>query len=164
MLEIKQGYVWLVQRILFIGIIGWILFSQVFILMQAKGNGMFPSIKDGDLILGFRLQMDYIKDDVVVYEYKGEKYIGRILGKENDVIMMDEETGTLSVNGAVQNGEILFPTYPEEELTYPYTVTQDSVFILGDYRTHSKDSRSFGCIKMEDVKAKVITILRRREL
>lgn len=38
------------------------------------------------------------------------------------------------------------------------------VFLLGDYRTQTKDSRDYGPIKMEDVKAKVITVLRRREL
>lgn len=44
------------------------------------------------------------------------------------------------------------------------TVPEGSVFILGDYRTHAKDSREFGPISIENVKAKVITILRRREL
>ena len=47
---------------------------------------------------------------------------------------------------------------------YPYRVPKGCVFLLGDYRTQTKDSRDYGPIKMEDVKAKVITVLRRREL
>ena len=103
------------------------------------------------------------KEDVVVYEAGGKTHVGRILGCETDVITMDD-TGTLLVNGTAQTGEIAFPTYAKEGITYPYTVPEGSVFILGDYRTHAKDSREFGPISIENVKAKVITILRRREL
>ena len=124
---------------------------------------MFPAVKDGDLILGFRLQREYVKDDVVVYEADGETHVGRIMGRETDVITMDD-TGTLLVNGTVQGGEILFPTYPEDGIEYPYTVPEGCVFILGDYRTQSKDSREYGSVPLKNVKAKVITILRRRQL
>lgn len=47
-------------------------------------------------------------------------------------------------------------------ITYPYTVPEGHVFILGDYRTQTEDSRDHGPIPMEDVEAKVITILRRQ--
>ena len=124
---------------------------------------MFPAVKDGDLLIGYRLQKTYLKDDVVVYEADGKLRTGRILGRESDVITMDD-SGTLLVNGTVQSGEILFPTYAKEGIEYPYRIPEGQVFILGDYRTQAEDSRDFGCISLEDVKAKVITILRRREI
>ncbi len=69
------------------------------------------------------------------------------------------------VNGTPQTGEIAFPTYAKKGIKkYPYRVPKGCVFLLGDYRTQTKDSRDYGPIKMEDVKAKVITVLRRREL
>lgn len=68
------------------------------------------------------------------------------------------------VNGSAQSGEILYPTYAKDALIYPYTVSEDSVFILGDYRTQSEDSRDFGAVPLSAVKAKVITLLRRRSL
>ena len=60
--------------------------------------------------------------------------------------------------------EIIFPTFPGETLTYPYRVAGDSVFVLGDYRTQTEDSRNFGSIPLDDVEGKVITYLRRRGL
>ena len=161
--EIRSGYIRLVVDIAALAVIGILLFTQVFLVMQAPGNGMFPAIKDGDLIIGFRLQGEYLKDDVVVYEADGETHVGRIMGRETDVITMDD-TGTLLVNGTVQGGEILFPTYPEDGMEYPYTVPEGYVFILADYRTQAVDSREYGSIPIENVKAKVITILRRRQL
>ena len=172
--EIKEGYIRLFWRIVLIVAVGWLLFTQVFLIGQAPDNEMFPAVEAGDLLIGYRLEQNLDragelvtvlgeKEDVVVYEVDGKTYVGRILGCETDVITMDD-TGTLLVNGTAQTGEIAFPTYAKEGITYPYTVPEGSVFILGDYRTHAKDSREFGPISMEDVKAKVITILRRREL
>lgn len=159
----KREYISLLIRVFALALIGWFLFTQVFLVAQAKGNDMFPAVKDGDLIIGYRLQETYLKDDVIVYEADGKLRTGRILGRESDVITMDD-SGTLLVNGTVQSGEILFPTYAKAGIEYPYTVPEGSVFVLGDYRTQAEDSRDFGCISLEDVKAKVITILRRREI
>ena len=161
--ETRRDYINLLMQIILLAVIGWLLFTQIFLVAQAKGNDMFPAVKDGDLIIGYRLQGTYLKDDVIVYEADGKLRTGRILGRESDVITMDD-SGTLLVNGTVQSGEILFPTYAKAGIEYPYTVPEGSVFVLGDYRTQTEDSRDFGSISLEDVKAKVITILRRREI
>lgn len=160
-LSIRLGYQDLFIRILVLIIVGYLLFTQVFLLTQVRGNEMFPAIKDGDLILAFRLEQAYAKSDVVVYEVDGKTYIGRILAKENDIVTLDE-SGTLLVNGTVQSGEILFPTYATDTLEYPYRVPENCVFVLGDYRTQAIDSRELGPISIDDIEGKVITFLRRR--
>ena len=139
----------------------WVLLTQVYLVTQASGSEMFPAVKDGDLVIAFRLQGDYAKDDVVVYTVDGQRRVGRVVARETDVITLDD-SGTLLVNGTVQSGEILYPSYAKEGITYPYTVPEGHVFILGDYRTQTEDSRDHGPIPMEDVEAKVITILRRQ--
>lgn len=159
----RQGYVNLLFRVLFLALVGWILLSQVFLITQASGNDMFPAMKDGDLVIAFRIQQEYAKNDVVVYTVDGEKHIGRIAARATDTVILDD-SGTLLVNGTTQSGEILYPTYAKEGLEYPYLVPEGHVFILGDYRTQTEDSRDFGSIPLKDVKGKVITILRRRGL
>ena len=37
----------------------WVLLTQVYLVTQASGNEMFPAVKDGDLVLGIRLEKDY---------------------------------------------------------------------------------------------------------
>ena len=162
-LETKKGYVSLFFRVALLVLAGWILCTKVFLFAQASGSGMFPAVKDGDLMIGFRLQSEYAKNDVIVYTYAGQLCVGRIAAREGDVVNIDE-AGTLYVNGTQQSGEILYPTYPRPAVTYPLTVPQGSVFVLGDYRTASEDSRDRGPIPMTQVQGKVITILRRRGL
>lgn len=162
-LNTKQEYISLFVRIAVLALTAYVVFTQVFLITQNKGLGMFPAMKDGDLIIAYRMQKDYAKSDVVVFEINGRQEVARIIARETDVVAIDE-TGTLRVNGTVQAGEILYPTYPKDILEYPYSVPEGHVFVMGDYRTNTVDSRDYGPVPMENLKAKVITILRRRGL
>ena len=46
----------LLGRVVVLAAAAWVLFTQVFLLTQASGNSMFPAVKDGDLLIGYRLQ------------------------------------------------------------------------------------------------------------
>lgn len=153
----------LIVRVAVLAIAGWLLFTQVFLITQTSGQSMFPSLKDGDLAIVFRLQEDYAREDVIAYTVDGKRYFGRIIARETDVVTLDE-SGSLLVNGTTQSGEIMYPTYAKEGIEYPYRVPNGCVFVLGDYRTQTQDSRDFGPISMDNVEGKVITILRRRGL
>ena len=117
-IALRRGYWSLLWRIIVIAAVCWLMFTQVFLLTQAQGNGMFPAVKDGDLVIAFRLQGAYAKDDVVVYTVDGQRRVGRVVARETDVITLDD-SGTLLVNGTVQSGEILYPSYAKEGITYP---------------------------------------------
>ena len=140
-----------------------VFLTQVYLVTQASGSEMFPAVKDGDLVLGCRLEKDYAKNDVVVYERSGRLRVGRVLARGGDIVTLSE-SGVVEVNGSAQGGGILYPTYPKSLLSYPYAVPEDSVFILGDCRTQAEDSRDFGPVQCSAVKAKVITLIRRRGL
>lgn len=161
--EIKTGYVFLLLRILLIAVIAWVIFTKVFLITQITGNNMFPSVKDGDLAIVFRLHRNYAKNDVVLYTYNGKRYVGRIAALEHDVVALSD-SGILQVNGTEQNGEILYPTYAEDTLDYPHTVSDGCVFILDDYRTAAHDSRERGDVPLEYVDGKIISLFRRRSL
>ena len=157
----RRDYGALLVKIAAMALSGWILFAQIFMFTQCLGMGMFPAIEDGDLVLVYRLHRDYQKGDVVLYSNGTENLLGRIVALEDDRVMMDD-TGVLVVNGNQQDGEIMYPTYTDSGTEYPFTVPKNSIYVLGDYRTQTEDSRDFGPIPMEDIQGKVITIVRRR--
>ena len=158
---IAQEYISLAVKFAVLALVLAVLFTQVFLITQVSGNDMFPAVKDGDLVVAYRLQGSYAKDDVVVFNQGGQLRTGRIIGREGDVINMDE-SGNLQVNGTTQAGEILYPTYAREGSTYPYVVPEGCVYILCDYRTQCEDSRDFGPVRTSALEGKVITLLRRR--
>ena len=162
-LYLKKGYISLLTRIIILVLVAYIFLSQIFLITRAKGNYMFPAVKDGDLVMAFRLHRDYVKDDIAVYQVEGKDYMGRVAGRGGDVVNLDE-SGDFILNGGIQVGEIIYPTYAKQGISYPLEIEEDKFFFLGDHRTESEDSRDFGPIEKKNVKGKVITILRRRGL
>lgn len=161
--SIHEDYKSLFLQLIVIGIVAYLMFTQVLLITQAKGNGMFPAVKDGDLLIGYRLQPEYAKNDIIIYTQDGKLNVGRVVARATDMVNLDD-SGTLLVNGTAQGGEIIYPSYAKEEIDYPYRIPENSVFVMGDFRTQTTDSRDFGAVSMENVEGKVITLLRRRGL
>lgn len=162
-LIIRRAYLDLLKRTLFLVLVIYLLFSQVFLITRVQGNSMFPALKDGDLVLGFRLQKTWQMDDLLIFEEAGTRRIARLVAQEKDLVEIED--GFLKINEVVQIGDLLYETHPKEEgVSFPYRVEENHLFLLGDHRGQAYDSRSFGALPSRVVEGKVITILRRRGL
>lgn len=140
----------------------WAALSFVVCVNIHYGNNMYPSIRDGDLVVTFRLQRPFL-NAAVLYERNGKLCLGRVVGMPGHVINISWE-GTLTVNGISPAEEVFYPTYPSEngEISYPYTVGEGEVFILNDFRSNTADSRIFGGVDVNDVKGPLLLSMRRR--
>jgi signal peptidase I len=138
------------------------LFSFVFGIHRSTEAAMHPMVKDGDLVVYYRLDKSYTASDVIVLEYNGQLQTRRVIATAGDTVNVTENG--LMVNGAyVAEPDIYEKTYPiTEEIAFPLTVGEDEVFVLGDSREHAGDSRMYGCVKVRDTYGKVMMILRRR--
>ena len=159
----------LITRVICIGVIAYLVLTYGFLITQCHGLNMFPAMKDGDLCIVFRSEAQNLfndplkQNDVIAYQMNGKCGFGRVMAVAGDVVILDE-SGNVSVNGVNQRQDLPFPTYPKDDTEFPMQVPKGHVYVLGDYRTNTTDSRDFGPIPLEDVEGKVITILRRRGL
>lgn len=161
--KLIKGYTKLVIRTLVFLMILFVFFTKILFFARVEGIQMFPSLKDGDLALGYALADDYRPGDVVVYEADGKLHFDRILALAGNEVEIDG-SGDVKVNGISENGEILYPSYDKGTIRYPYQVEEGNMFILGDYRVETKDSRTYGAVPQTRIKGKILTILRRRGL
>lgn len=159
-LATKEGYLELLKSIFIMILIILLSFHYVFTFTTADGTNMYPAILDGDLVLGYRLDRNYVKNDVVVCTINGREQIGRVVAKGGDSVNITDD-GILYVNGTQQTGEIAFITEPGKQ-TYPYIVPEGNVYLLGDFRTRTYDSRDYGPVSLNSIKSKVVCIFRRR--
>jgi signal peptidase I len=142
----------------------WFVFSFVFSVNQMSGETMYPRLRDGDLLLSFRLERSYEVDDVVLYKHNGVQSVARVVAQAGDVVDVSED-GYLVINGNIKQEEVFYATEAKAGgIELPYTVPEDSYFLLCDYRTASADSRIYGAISQKDMVGKVITLLRRRSI
>jgi signal peptidase I len=125
---------------------------------------MVPMVKDGDLVLFYRLNRDYSFGDLLLLNYQGKSQVRRVVAKAGDTVDITENG--LSINGAIQRElDIYQPTQQYEDgVPFPYTVPEGQVFILGDARENATDSRVYGAINTEDTLGSVIAVLRRRNI
>ena len=139
-----------------------LVFSFVFRIIQVDGSSMVPTLTNGDKLIVWGAGYTPERGDVVIvdsYTTYGKPLVKRVIAKGGDTISIDYETGTVTVNGEVlQEDYIAEPTYLGYDVKFPYTVPEGTVFVMGDNRNQSLDSRSsyIGCIDEQDILGKVL--------
>lgn len=139
-----------------------ILFNYIIGLGVIHTPMNFPSLKDGDLIITYRLSECHT-GDMVKYTYDGVTYYGRIIAFGGDIVEISEER--YLVNGIPPYETIRNLTLPVEDadIEYPYTVDEGQVFIMVDHREDGAvDSRNFGGVPLENIEGKIIFVFRSR--
>ncbi|MBQ5959765.1 MAG: signal peptidase I [Firmicutes bacterium] len=88
--------------------------------------------------------------------------VSRIVAVAGDTV--DIEAGGLIVNGAmVQEPRAVGETTSfVDAVTFPLTVPEGEVFVLGDNRPNATDSRIFGCVRIADIDGRLVGLFRRR--
>jgi len=164
----SQPSVWkdlltLIIKITSIALVFMLLFTFLYGIMRYQDPYMDPSIKDGDLVIFYRYtQVGYVPQDPIVLDYDGERQVRRVIATAGDTVDITEEG--LIINGAVQQEDFQKVERYEEGVSFPLTVPEGQVFVLGDRRSGATDSRIYGCVKIKDTLGKVMTVIRRRSI
>ena len=139
-----------------------LVFSLFFRIIQVDGESMVPTLQNGDKLIVWGAGYEPQRGDVVIvdsYTAYGKPLVKRVIAKGGDTVSIDYATGTVAVNGEVlQEDYIAEPTYLGYDVTFPYTVPEGTVFVMGDNRNQSLDSRStyVGCIDERDILGRVL--------
>ena len=124
-----------------------LLFTFVIRLIGVDGHSMVPTLQDRDrlLVLNSFLYDDYQYGDIVVLRkntFLDDPIVKRVIATEGQTVDIDFSTGTVWVDGEqLEEDYINEKTYLEEGTEFPLTVPEGSVFVMGDNRNHSSDSR-----------------------
>lgn len=161
-LLVDIGY--LLLKILIIGVLAVVMFTFLFGICRNPDASMSPAMKEGDLVIYYRLKKDYQIGDVVVLRQDKKTELRRVVARAGDVVDITDEG--LSVNGYIQQEDDIYTeTLPYTEgITFPVTVGENQVFLLGDNRNSARDSRIYGAVDVAKIKGNVMTIMRRRNL
>lgn len=144
------------------------LFFSLFLPVRVQGESMENTLLNGDFLLMKRswLVSEYVQGDIVVAAkgsfHNGECIIKRIIAVEGQTVDIDNETGSVYVDGvALDEPYALTPTFEKGELEFPITVAKNCYFVLGDNREESLDSRysQIGQIHKNEIKGKIIWLI-----
>ena len=139
-----------------------LIFSFFFRIIQVDGSSMVPTLTNGDKLIVWGAGYTPLRGDVVIvdgYTAYGKPLVKRVIAKGGDTVDIDYTSGEVRVNGELlQEDYIAAPTYLGYDVTFPYTVPEGTLFVMGDNRNGSLDSRSssVGCIDERDILGKVL--------
>ena len=143
-----------------------VLVSFVYLLVirpvRVDGNSMNPTLNNNDFVLIIPRVSEVNSRDVVVLQSNNKNaslYVKRVIATEGQTVDIDKVNGRIIVDGvSLRETYIMEDNYILGDVTYPQTVKQGHVFVLGDNRNHSTDSRfsSLGQVPVEDIEGKVI--------
>lgn len=126
-------------------------------VLQIYGNSMKPTLRDGNIVVSVKTG-EFQTGDVIAFYYNNKILIKRVIAKSGDWVNIDQD-GTVYVNDKeIEEPYISEKAIGECDIKMPYQVPESRLFVMGDHRSVSVDSRSsvVGCVAEEQVVGKVV--------
>lgn len=131
-----------------------------------NGASMNETLQHNDVLILSDLFYKPDNGDIVVFESQttgyDEPYVKRVIATEGQVVDYDPDTGVVTVDGEVPEWEKyathkgMKRNYYGADIVYPYTVPDGHIFVMGDNRWNSKDSRDIGPVDTRTVLGRVV--------
>ena len=126
-------------------------------VLHIYGSSMTPTLQDGEIIFTVKTS-DLEQGDIVAFYYNNEILVKRVIASAGDWVDIDED-GTVYVNSkALDEPYLTEKALGETNIELPYQVPDGKIFVMGDHRATSVDSRNtaVGCVAQEQIVGKII--------
>lgn len=126
-------------------------------VLRIYGSSMTPSLSEGDVVVSVK-GMNFSRGDVVSFYYNNKILVKRVIAFQGEWVNIDDQ-GNVYVGGALLDEPYLTEkALGECDIQLPYQVPDGRIFVLGDHRSTSVDSRStsVGCVFEEQIVGKIV--------
>ena len=126
-------------------------------VLRIYGTSMTPTLEESDIVLSVK-GGKFDTGDVIAFYYNNKILVKRVIAQTGDWVNIDKD-GVVYVNGEViDEPYVSGRSLGECDIELPYQVPEGRVFVMGDHRDVSIDSRSstIGCIAEEQVVGRII--------
>lgn len=125
-----------------------ILFLIFFKIIIVTGQSMAPTLDDGAILLISKVNSEYLKNDIVVFEKDDTTMIKRVIGVSGDTIELKDK--------CVYRNGIKLQIDCDVDKSVIIKLNSDEYFVVGDNYGDSYDSRNYGCINKQSIIGKVL--------
>ena len=126
-------------------------------LLRIYGLSMEPTLIDGEFVIAVKTK-DLKAGDIIAFHYGNQVLVKRMIAGSGEWVMVDD-SGKVYVNDVLlEEPYISAPALGDCNIDMPYQVPESRIFVMGDHRSVSLDSRnkSIGCITQEQIVGKLV--------
>lgn len=126
-------------------------------VLQIYGSSMTPTLVDGEIVFTVKTT-SFKTGDIIAFYYNNKILVKRVIAESGEWVDIDED-GNVFIDGKeIEESYIEEKAYGDTNISLPYQVPDGKVFVLGDHRAISVDSRntSIGCVSQEQIVGKVL--------
>lgn len=126
-------------------------------VLRIYGNSMTPTLSTGSIVVALK-GSSYKQGDIIAMYYGNKLLVKRCVGTAGDWIDIDRDGNVFVNSELLEEPYLTEKAFGECNIELPYQVPENSIFVLGDHRATSIDSRntSVGCVDTENVVGKIV--------
>ena len=126
-------------------------------VLRIYGSSMNETLNDGDIVVSIKGN-DLATGDVIAFYYNNKILVKRVIGTPGDWIDLDEEGNVYVNNRRIEEPYLMDKARGDCNIELPYQVPESRVFVMGDNRSVSVDSRNtaVGCVAEEQIVGKIV--------
>lgn len=126
-------------------------------VLQIYGSSMTPTLSDSDIVLTIKTS-DFEPGDVVAFYYNNKILVKRVIGVAGDWVNITEEGDVYINDTLLEEPYVAEKALGDCNIELPYQVPESRIFVMGDHRSVSVDSRNtaVGCVAEEQVVGKLV--------
>ena len=126
-------------------------------VLKIYGKSMTPTLSEGSIVLSVKGD-DFETGDVIAFYYNNKILVKRVIAQPGEWVDIDKD-GTVYVNNErIDESYVSEKAFGECDLDLPYQVPESRIFVMGDHRSVSIDSRNsaIGCVAEEQIVGKIV--------
>ena len=126
-------------------------------VLQISGNSMFPTLAEGQIVVSLN-GSGFETGDVVAFYYDNKVLVKRVIAGPGDWVDIDDDGNVFVNEKQISEPYLVEKAKGECNIDLPYQVPESRVFVMGDHRSVSVDSRSsaLGCVSYEKIVGRLV--------
>lgn len=135
-----------------------VLLATLFMpVLRIYGNSMTPTLEEDQIVVALKTG-NFQTGDVVAFYYNNKILVKRVIARTGDWVDIKDD-GTVYINGEkIEEPYIYDKSIGQCDIKMPYQVPEEKVFVMGDHRSTSIDSRTtvVGCVSEEQIVGRIL--------